>query len=291
MNNLLRVYRAPAAILLGFAILASVEGRSGPAGSLSGFDHEAVTYIVEQSKSGREPIFGWLIPFCTDLRPYERDYLQDTYSEAGLLRFRCVALAARLLQPAWLPEGWNEQGTASNNPWPAEQFLGTLHSYWRVPNTIVPVMTVPSRAPLILEAWEYQKGDARFTVLSSWKYHVVMIHRDGGLGAAAGSAAELTRVRDSYFRYPPGDLTLPADWSSEIEVTRREGRFLTGFIRNTPGGPKPSGLPNTWQGASSFFFDGSNFAFLVTAWSQGRAETFPRVYELDIDWSDPRFKR
>jgi len=287
-------------------------------GCLLGFDAESRAYLRKEkarldalneedlraSRQGADhPSLGeahyemhwtlqFLMPFCSDLRSYERDTSTKEYDErrAGVMR-----RTAQILRPEWLPAAWSDSDVRDAEASGRRQRHGRYHDYWRVPGEVFPIFTWPGKAPTLFSAFEMRKGSFAFTSLTSpWLYLVFVLHEDQGFGVAAPAPEQLAGIRDRYVRLPPEDLTLPKGWSSVFEVDRRDGRFCMGRMVGLVNGKRldkaftPGG---TWVHSGGFFYDGFNLAFWVTGWSGGVADESPQLAPPDFDWSKPPYNK
>ena len=286
--------------LIRFAAILQIVEMPGYAaeGSLAGFDDDSQKYIMTHAEPGKSSLFNWLVPYCSDLRPY----LDPRLGYTGVGSAELARHLSRYFQKDWLPEGWaTDMGGRSFRV----EEGGNVKSYRRVPNSICPVHTWPNGNPVFFSAWEYEKGDVKLTWIHSSLLKttiILVVHRDAGLGPANPSPEELAKIRDRYFRFPPEDIVVPKGWASIFEIKQHDGRFMSGRVVSHYEGKWEDRYPpehrnqgawggGSWEKAGQFFYDGINMAISVTAVRGGDARTmasFPR----DVNWdAEEKFER
>ena len=228
----------------------------------------------------------YLLPFCTDFRPYEDQCPQEEMDEAG---YNGTALMAEFLRPEWLPAGW--LGAHANKKEAIERRAGLseYHRYLRVPKSLYPSPSWPGKTGSLVTAWIIRKGGFSCTMQISWMDRVIVLHEDKGFGNNHPNERELAEIRDRYLRLPPDDLRLPKGWSAVFVVDHLDGRFHAGRMVSLVDGKRPKPEDSflerkTWYDKAPFYYDGYNFAFVLSNWHSGRIDQSERVSLDDVDW-------
>ena len=272
-------------------------------GFLSGFDTRSREYVQKERARLAEILksdeFGddvvnymmshmlhYLLPFCTDLRPYKDQCSQEEKDKNG---YAGTGLMAEFLRPEWLPPGWLGSQASEKEAIERRAGLSEYHRYLRVPKTLYPSPSWPGKTGSLVEAWVIRKGGFSCTMQISWTDRVIVLHEDKGFGNNLPNERELGEIRDRYLRLPPDDLRLPKGWSAIFVLDHRAGRFHAGRMVSLVDGKRPKQEKstrawNSWNDKAPFYYDGYNFAFVLRNWHSGRIDEPLQVALPDIDW-------
>jgi len=261
-------FLTPLMLLLGCVL------RAADPGPLAVFDAESLAYLRSAGPPDQSSFFANLSPFYTDLQRFARD---TSGSDFDHFRAICAVVTRALILPQFVPDSYaGAEPPSRSNQIAARDFPGAYFSFEDIPAKLLPSYSRRD-APASFSVWRYEKNGTVFLMLNGKRLlHIMVVHRDAGFGLEdAPSEQALQQLRDRYFRFPPGIVKLPANWSSTFQIIERRGKFVRGRMLSQVNGELLNGL-TSWEGKSDFFFDGHNLAFSVTQWDfDGRPVTHP----------------
>ena len=278
--------------LITISILGSLAGplSANEGANLTGFDGASIQYI----KAERSRIFKWLGPFHWDLTPYLLKPESTATEKSRARRLRVY------FKDEWLPEGWADAEMEKVKDVIPNDASGGLRSYRGEQTSVDPATAYPNGPAFFFRAWEHRKGSVKISAITGpqAKSEILLVaHKDDGFGDDSPSAESLTGIATRYFHLPPKGMNAPKDWKPLIQIQRKDGRFISGTLRGDYAGEWPtvdssggSAYGGGWTKADPyrphigyFYFDGFNFAILVTP-VKGENATMHATAIGDMDW-------